>query len=254
MKKQSFRKSILFILLTCFFPVIFSGCAGQSWKDALSAPLEGRGQENVAGFLKETSDNQEINKEKATTQASGDNGSTEENAKDTVSFPYVDDSDWVRSEWPKEYDYMKNLSWNNQKDVLKNGNIQKLLEALTVLEGNWPGVSQREVSWKSLKEEGTSYFGENIWYERIWLNRIEKVQAGSKESKAINDGKAYAVLHTSCTLGDEGTEILMYVMNLENLESFYPEKKVGQLVNITGWYVGETDGKPSIVYPGLAGG
>lgn len=255
------RKIFISILLVNSLILILTGCAntgyaGQSWKTALIAPFEGRGSGDVSGLPEESIQNElsETESDMDNTESFREDAHTEKKLDDTVTFEYVDDTDWVKSEWPDEYAYMKGLDWDKKGDVRDNGNIQMVLEALSVLKDKRPGVSRREIPWESLKDKAESYYGDHIWYAGICLNRIEKIEAGSADSKTVNNGKAYAVLHTSCTPGDEEKEILMYVMNLDNFDSFYSEDDVGRFVNITGWYVGETDGKPSIAYPGLAGG
>lgn len=256
--RRCLYKTVFFLILligSVFF--LSTGCAktdqaGQSWKTALTTPLKGRNNSNQ--FVEENDQNEVTAEETDMDNVGASQGDIETESNAEITFEYIDDTNWVKSEWPDEYAYMKGLDWNKQEEVRENGNIQRVLDALSALEGNWPGVSQREIPLKSLKEESESYYGDHIWYAGIYLNRIEKIEEGSEDAKAINNGKAYAVLHASCTLGDEENEILMYIMNLDNFDSFYSDDDVGEFVNITGWYVGETDGKPSIAYPGLAGG
>lgn len=239
------------------FLLVLTGCADrmvQSWKSALTGPLKGRGSSSTSNVSRK-----DVWNESPETEGFLDSSETsqEENGKKShaaIAFEYIDDTDWVKSEWPDEYAYIKGLDWDKHGDVQSNGNIQKLLDALSVLKEKRPGVSQREIPWESLKENAESYYGDRVWYAGIYLNRIEKIQVDSEEANRINHGNAFAVLHTSLIPEEEENEILMYVMNLDNFDSFYSEDDLGGIINIDGWYIGETDGKTSIVYPVLAGG
>ncbi len=255
------KRLLLFIFLINSSLLLLTGCTNtdnlvQSWKSAIFAPLGGRNGGNTSDFSDEDTLHQVFVESTAdSTQISGkEDTETEKSLEYASMFEYVDDTDWVKAEWPDEYAYMKGLEWNKSDDIWSNGNIQRTLDALSVLEGSWPGVSQREIPWESLKKKSESYYGDHVWYECVYLNQIEKIAADSNAAEVLNAGKAFAVLHTSITPEDEENELLMYVMDIENLDSFYSDKDVGSCVNITGWYVGETDGKPSFVYPGLSGG
>ena len=260
MNIQRLNKKILsFALLISSSFFLLTGCtdtdsAGQSLKSAIVAPLEGRSNGSVSDFSEKSIWSEGSDGESTADVSQSVNDSTENDMDDTLVFEYMDDTDWVKSEWPDEYAYMKGLDCNREDDVWSNGNIQRVLTALSALEGNWPGVSQREIPWQYLKEKPESYYGDHVWYEYVYLNQIERIEEGSEDAKALNNGNAFAVLHASITPGDVEKEVLLYIMNIENLDSFYSDDDVGNHINITGWYVGETNGKPSFAYPGLSGG
>lgn len=171
-------------------------------------------------------------------------------------YPYSEDIDYVKQEYPKGYAMLKALDWNADTEIWENQNISQLMDTLSQLTvEEQPIATYSEVPLKELLENPLTFMGDAIWYNVVYLDKIEIVQKGDERAEKINGGKSFIILHTHLS---EKEKILLFIMEPEAIEggidTWYPKEDIGTRVNISGWYVGNCDGHPVLCKQNLIGG